>query len=116
MNGLERVGDGVWALVRAPGGWGETNTVLVVGDDAAAVVDTPWDARRAEEMMAAFDARAGGVPVTVAVNTHADPDHWWGNAVLPEDCRIVTSDASLAGMRGEAGPREVGALAAAGIA
>ena len=40
-GGSTQIGDGVWAFVRAPGGWGEANTGLVVdAGTASLVVDT----------------------------------------------------------------------------
>lgn len=115
MSGLQQVGDGVWAFVRTPGGWGEANTGLVVSPGAASlVVDTAWDvgwARHIAEVQAPLLADA---PITEAVNTHSDGDHWWGNDTLPSAARITTSTAALEGMREDLPPRALTALAGAG--
>ncbi|UYP18854.1 MBL fold metallo-hydrolase [Rhodococcus sp. Z13] len=115
MSGLQQVGDGVWAFLRTPGGWGEANTGLVVAPGTASlVVDTAWDvgvARRIAEAQAPLVADA---PITEAVNTHSDGDHWWGNDSLPAGTRITTSTAALEGMREDLPPRALTALASTG--
>lgn len=115
MSGLQQVGDDVWAFVRTPGGWGEANTGLVVAPGTASlVVDTVWDvarARRIAEMQAPLVTDA---PITDAVNTHSDGDHWWGNDTLPSDTRIITSAASLDAMREDLPPRALTVLAGTG--
>ena len=40
------------------------------------------------KMLDEMAAHTEGAPVRVAVNTHSDGDHWWGNAELPEDTTI----------------------------
>ena len=102
--GLREVGRGVWAWIQPNGGWGESNAGLVVGDGGSALVDTLWDQRLTRRMLDAMAPHHEGAPITLAVNTHSDGDHWWGNAELPDDAAIVTSDASLATMRREETP------------
>jgi glyoxylase-like metal-dependent hydrolase (beta-lactamase superfamily II) len=111
---LRELAPGAWAWLQLPGGWGESNAGLIAGDDASLLVDTLWDQRRTAVMLASL-ARVAP-PIAVAVNTHADGDHWWGNAELAPDVRIVTSEGALAAMR-EEDPAELarlGRLARAG--
>ncbi len=103
-GGLREVGDGCWAWLQPDGGWGEVNAGLVVGDGASAVVDTLWDQPRARQMLAAMEPHTRQAPIALAVNTHSDGDHWWGNAELPAKAEIVTSRASLETMREETPP------------
>ena len=115
MSGLQQVGDGVWAFVRTPGGWGEANTGLIVSPGSASLaVDTVWDvewARRIAEVQTPLVADA---PITDVVNTHSDGDHWWGNDTLPSDTRIITSAAALDAMREDLPPRALTVLAGTG--
>src|SRR6188472_3947743 len=104
---LRELAPGAWAWLQLPGGWGESNAGLIAGDDASLLVDTLWDQRRTAVMLASL-ARVAP-PIAVAVNTHADGDHWWGNAELAPDVRIVTSEGALAAMR-EEDPAELARL------
>ncbi len=112
MSGLRRLDDGVWAFLAPGGGWGKANTGLACGGAASAVIDTPWDTRRTAEFLAAIAPHVRTAPVTDAINTHADGDHWWGNAALPADTRITATEATAAAMRHESTPQEVGLLCA----
>lgn len=103
-GGLHAVGDGCWAWLQPDGGWGEVNAGLVVGDGASAVVDTLWDQSRARQMLAAMEPYTRDAPIALAINTHSDGDHWWGNGELPAGAEIVTSRASLETMREETPP------------
>src|SRR3954469_16794504 len=96
---LESLGDGVHAWIQPSGDWGEANAGLVVGDGASLLVDTLWDETLAQRMLDAMAPLVAGAPITTVVNTHSDGDHWWGNARVPADAEIVTSDASLNIMR-----------------
>jgi cyclase len=107
---LREVAPGAWAWLQLPGGWGESNAGLVAREDASLLVDTLWDQRRTAAMLHAMARVTAGAPVAVAVNTHADGDHWWGNAELGAGVRIVTSRGALAAMRHEH-PAELARLA-----
>ncbi|MGE5830990.1 MAG: MBL fold metallo-hydrolase [Micromonosporaceae bacterium] len=62
----------------------DVNATLVVGEEAAVVVDTLSTDAQAGELLAAV---RGITPLPlVLVNTHAHFDHCYGNAVLADDC------------------------------
>lgn len=103
-RGLRELADGVHAWIEPNGSWGEANAGLVVGDGAAALVDTLWDQRLARELLAATAPHTARAPIALVVNTHSDGDHWWGNAEVPAAASIVTSRASLDTMREELSP------------
>lgn len=103
---VQAVGPGCFAWLRLPGGWGETNIGLIVGDGASLLVDTPWDPVLAGRMLDAFAPHTEGAPIATVFNTHPDVDHWWANAAVPA-AEIVASQATAAAMRDEAGPREL---------
>lgn len=109
-GGLRPLGSGTWAWIQPDGGWGESNAGLVVGDGASAVIDTLWDQSLTRAMLAEMAAFTADAPVRLAINTHADGDHWWGNAELPEDATIVTSREAEQGMQEEESPKELARL------
>jgi glyoxylase-like metal-dependent hydrolase (beta-lactamase superfamily II) len=111
-GGLHPLGDDLWAWLQPNGGTGEANAGVVLGTDAAAVIDTCWDHRQAARLLAAADTALGGAPITTVVNTHCNGDHWWGNALMPVAAEIITSTAGRAGMARER-PRELATLSRA---
>jgi glyoxylase-like metal-dependent hydrolase (beta-lactamase superfamily II) len=79
--GLQELAADTYAWVQPNGGWGESNAGLVVGSDAAVLIDTLWDLRLTAHMLAAMHERSA-VPIKTVVNTHSDGDHVWGNQLL----------------------------------
>ncbi len=106
---VQEVAPGCYVWLRLPGGWGETNIGLVVGDGASLLVDTPWDLRLTRLMLEAFSPQIERAPVSLVVNTHPDVDHWWGNAML-SDAEVLASQAAAAAMRQEPTPQRLLAL------
>jgi glyoxylase-like metal-dependent hydrolase (beta-lactamase superfamily II) len=109
-GGLHSLGSGTWAWIQPDGGWGEANAGLVVGAGASAVIDTLWDQRLARGMLEAMAVPTRDAPVRLAVNTHSDGDHWWGNAELPADARILTSREAREAMDEEETPKGMARL------
>lgn len=109
-GGLRPLGQDTWAWIQPDGGWGESNAGLVVGRGSSAVIDTPWDQALSRAMLAEMAGPTADAPVRLAVNTHADGDHWWGNAELPEEATIITSREARAGMDDEESPKEMARL------
>jgi glyoxylase-like metal-dependent hydrolase (beta-lactamase superfamily II) len=98
----------VWAYLQPDGGWGLSNAGLIVGGGHALLVDTLFDMRRTRQMLAEMTAATGvkADDITMVVNTHANPDHTFGNACLPK-AEIIASAATAA---------EMGDVTAAGMA
>ncbi len=97
---LHRLTDDIFAFVHTEGPWGVNNAGLIVGgEDAAMLVDTLFTVdltrRMLDEMRGATDAAAHIVSV---VNTHANGDHCWGNALL-KNAEVISTEASAAEMR-----------------
>lgn len=107
QDNLIQIDGGTYAFMHLPGGWGQTNTGLVVGDDASMVIDTVWDTSRAESIAQAWPDLVGSAAITEAVNTHSDGDHWWGNDTLPASARITTSESALHAMKEDTPPAAV---------
>lgn len=99
--GARKVADGSVAYLQPNGGLGEANVGLIVAGGESLVIDTCWDHRQARRMLDAVAPWTDENPIRTVVNTHSNGDHWWGNALMPHDARIITSAASLAAMRNE---------------
>jgi len=97
-KGLHAVGDGLYAYLQPDGGWGWSNAGLVVDGDATLLIDTLFDLRLTEEMLAAM---RGAVPAAAQIdtllNTHANGDHCYGNQLV-RGARIVASERTAAEM------------------
>jgi glyoxylase-like metal-dependent hydrolase (beta-lactamase superfamily II) len=93
--GLQEIAADTYAWVQPNGGWGESNAGLVVGRDAAALIDTLWDIRLTARMLAAIQERTR-VPIETVVNTHSDGDHVWGNQLLAGAEFLATRTAARA--------------------
>jgi len=99
-KGAHQVGDGVWAYLQPDGEWGRSNAGLVASDDndASLLVDTLFDLELTAQMLDALrQATPAANRITTVVNTHANGDHCYGNALLAE-AEIVASAACAAEM------------------
>jgi cyclase len=85
--------------------WGMANCVLVTGQDAALLVDTPYTAAMTRHLQRlAADAEIGTV-----VNTHGNGDHSYGNALFP-GAQIIGTDANAAHLCAEPSPADLARL------
>lgn len=100
-GGLQQVGERTRAWIQPNGDLGESNAGLVVGDGASLLVDTLWDERLTERMLAAMAAELGRAPLATLVNTHGDGDHWYGNRLAGDAVEIVATEAAAAQMAEE---------------
>ena len=90
-RGLHEVADGVWAYLQPDGGWGWSNAGLITGDDTSLLVDTLFDLRLTAEMLDEMrQATRSAEHITTVVNTHANGDHCYGNALLG-DAEIIST-------------------------
>lgn len=93
-RGLHEIGRGCWAWLQPDGGWGLSNAGLVTDGEASLLVDTLFDLPLTEAMLAAMrDAAPAARRIDTLVNTHANGDHCYGNALVG-DATIVASRAS----------------------
>ena len=97
-RGLHDLGVGCHVWYEPPGGWGYSNSGVVLGEGEALVVDTQNDMKLGRDLRSAVDAVASERRVSFVVNTHSDGDHWNGNLLYP-DARIIASEATVEEMR-----------------
>ncbi|HWE15295.1 MAG TPA: MBL fold metallo-hydrolase [Solirubrobacteraceae bacterium] len=97
-KGLHEVGDGLFAYLQPDGGWGWSNAGLICGEGTSLLVDTLYDLHLTREMLAAMEPVAQRHPIDAAVNTHANPDHCFGNELLPSTAEIYASAATAGEM------------------
>jgi cyclase len=91
-KGLHEVGDGVWAYLQPDGGWGWSNAGLIGGDRTSLLVDTLFDLRLTADMLEEMRARTPVAHhIATVVNTHANGDHCYGNALLGQAEIIATA-------------------------
>lgn len=97
---LKRVADGVFAFeglveLETPENAGAiANLGVVIGEDAAAVVDSGGSVAEAKAFAAAI-ARVTDRPVRYLINTHMHPDHIFGNAVFRDLGATIVGHANL---------------------
>jgi cyclase len=92
-KGLHDLGGGVWAYLQPDGSWGWSNAGLVTDGEASLLVDTLFDLRLTGEMLATMrEAVPAAHRIGTVVNTHANGDHCYGNALVA-DAEIVASAA-----------------------
>lgn len=94
-KGLHELGSGVYAWLQPDGGWGWSNSGLIVDSGQSLLVDTLFDMELTHEMLQVM-ADASGVSATdigTIVNTHANGDHTHGNGCCPT-AEIIASEAS----------------------
>ena len=89
--GLHDLGNGSYAWLQPDGGWGWSNSGLIVDQDQSLLVDTLFDLPHTQEML---DAMRRSVPASESigqlVNTHANGDHCFGNELV-KGAQIIAS-------------------------
>jgi cyclase len=93
-KGLHELGDGLFAYLQPDGGWGWSNAGLIVAQDTSLLVDTLYDLRLTREMLDAMAPVVAAHPIDAAMNTHSNPDHCFGNELLPATTTIYASRAT----------------------
>jgi glyoxylase-like metal-dependent hydrolase (beta-lactamase superfamily II) len=99
-KGAHQVADGVWAYLQPDGGWGRSNAGLIASaeNDGSLLVDTLFDLSLTADMLAALRrATPAAERITTVVNTHANGDHCYGNALVA-GVEIVASAATASEM------------------
>jgi cyclase len=116
VTGLVELSSGVAAYLQGTGSWGLANAGLVIGEQDSLLVDTLFDLAHTRRMLEAFRTyRSRSDDARIVINTHANGDHCYGNALV-KGRRIIASGRAVREMR-EMPPSKLAALLrAAGIA
>ncbi len=85
----------VW--LEPDGGWGFSNSGLVVGKGQSLLIDTLFDPPMTENMVAHMGDLTSDAPITRLFNTHSDGDHWFGNQIVAH-ADILATETSAAEM------------------
>jgi glyoxylase-like metal-dependent hydrolase (beta-lactamase superfamily II) len=94
QKGLHQIGNGAYAWLQPDGGWGWSNSGLIVDNDQALVVDTLFDVPLTQDMLAAYaDAESAAKKINKVINTHHNGDHCNGNCCCP-DAQIIAHRAT----------------------
>jgi cyclase len=100
QTGLTDVGNGIYAYVQpnTPTSWGWSNAGLIESAGSTLLVDTLYTLRQTQDMLDAMRAVTPAARgIDVLVNTHADPDHTFGNQLI-EGAQIIATAAAAADM------------------
>jgi glyoxylase-like metal-dependent hydrolase (beta-lactamase superfamily II) len=104
------IGNGVYGYVQPDGTWGWSNAGLVTSAGETLLIDTLMSVPLTRDMLDAFARVPGGDRIDKLVNTHANPDHFFGNGLVADAEIIGTAKAreEMAGFN----PRMLAALPA----
>lgn len=97
-RGVTEVSPGSYAWMLPDGGWGWSNSGLIIGDGESMIVDTHFDLKLTQEMLDGFAPLLAEAPLSTVFNTHANGDHYFGNQLLPAGVQIIATDAAAADM------------------
>ncbi len=91
-RGLHEVADEVWAYLQPDGGWGWSNAGLITNGGASLLVDTLFDLRLTADMLKAMQlVTPAARNIDTVVNTHANGDHCYGNALVAESDIVASA-------------------------
>ncbi|MFL5846216.1 MAG: MBL fold metallo-hydrolase [Solirubrobacteraceae bacterium] len=97
-RGLHELGDGLFAYLQPDGGWGWSNAGLIADGGTSLLIDTLYGKQLTLDMLDAMAKVTADHPIDAAMNTHANPDHCFGNELLPAATEIYASRATAAEM------------------
>lgn len=93
-KGLHDLGNGISAYLQPDGSWGFSNAGLITDSGESLLVDTLFDLKLTEEMLATMRAAIPAAEtIETVVNTHANGDHCYGNQLVA-GARFITSKAT----------------------
>jgi len=91
-QGVHDIGNGVYGYVQPDGTWGWSNAGLVTSRGETLLVDTLMSVPLTRDMLDDFKRVPGGDHIDRLVNTHANPDHFFGNGLVADAEIIATAE------------------------
>ena len=92
-KGLHDLGNGCYAWLQPDGGWGFSNSGLLVDQGETLLIDTLMDLAHTREMFDGYrNAAPAAARIGTLVNTHSNGDHTYGNQLVT-GARIIASRA-----------------------
>lgn len=113
-KGLHELGNGAYAWLQPDGGWGWSNSGMIVDGDQSLIVDTLFDVPLTRDMLDAYRKAEPKAADTIGmlVNTHHNGDHCYGNECC-EGAEIIAHKLAAEAMAHEPPEMLVGFLEAA---
>ncbi len=97
-QGLQEIGDGLYAYLQPDGSWGWSNAGLISDGESTLLVDTLYDLALTERMLTEMRRVVpAAARIDTLVNTHANGDHCYGNQLV-SGARIVATERTAAEM------------------
>jgi len=99
-QGVHDLGNGLYGYLQPDGTWGWSNAGLIVASGRTLLIDTLMSVPLTREMLDVFAREVdGGGAIDTVVNTHANPDHFFGNGLVA-DAQIIATQATKQEMAG----------------
>ena len=99
-QGVHDLGNGLYGYLQPDGTWGWSNAGLIVSSGETLLIDTLMSVPLTRTMLEAFSRQVqGGGVIDTVVNTHANPDHFFGNGLVAH-ARIIATQATKDEMAG----------------
>jgi glyoxylase-like metal-dependent hydrolase (beta-lactamase superfamily II) len=109
VRGVQEIGRGCFAYLQPDGSWGWSNAGLVEDGGESLLVDTLFDLKLTEAMLAALRAATPAARrIGTLVNTHANGDHCYGNSLVPG--AVIVASQACADEMGEVPPSVLAAM------
>lgn len=92
-QGVHDIGNGIYGYVQPDGTWGWSNAGLIVSNGETLLVDTLMSVPLTRIMLDALKAKVPEArKIDRLVNTHANPDHFFGNGLVADAVIIATNE------------------------
>ncbi|MEO6151614.1 MAG: MBL fold metallo-hydrolase [Croceibacterium sp.] len=109
-HGVHDIGNGLYGYVQPDGTWGFSNAGLIASQGETLLIDTLMSVPLTRAMLDDFAKVPGGGKIDRLMNTHANPDHFFGNGVV-EGAEIISTTKTREEMAGF-NPQALGNLSA----
>ena len=92
-RGVHDIGNGIYAYVQPDGTWGWSNAGLIASQGHTLLVDTLMSVPLTRDMLRELRSRVpAAAKIDRVLNTHANPDHFFGNGLVADAEIIATRE------------------------